>query len=272
MDIRSIRHFLYLRKCEHMFLTVDIGNTNIKIALFKKDRLICNYRLVTDKKGTPKKYKAILKKLFAKQRVQADDIKAMIICSVVPKLTSVLKQALFLLFQKRALILGKDIVAPIKNLYKRPEQVGQDRLANAVAACRKYTHPIIVVDFGTALTFDLISAKGSYLGGIIVPGMDIALAALSKKADLLPKIVLNKPKVFLGRDTVSSMKSGIVYGYSFMVEAILQQLKKSLARKPYVVATGGGVTLINNFCRSIKRIDENLTLEGLRIILENRNC
>jgi type III pantothenate kinase len=251
-----------------MLLAVDIGNTNIKMALFKGERAFSVRRLVTDKKYSANQYARKLKRLF--KSAQVKDTEAIVICSVVPKLTPVLKKALFLVFNKKPLILGRDIIAPIKNLYRKPKQVGQDRLVNALAAVNKYGAPVIVVDFGTALTFDLVSAKGGYLGGIIVPGMELSLQALINKAELLPEIALSKPHTLLGRETVSSMKSGIVYGYGFLVEGILQQLKKRLKTKCQVVATGGEASLMRHYAKSINKIDENLTLEGLKVAFQGR--
>jgi len=248
-----------------MLLAVDIGNTNIKIALFRGKRIFYSWRLVTDKANGSKEYKKLFRRLFAQKKVKYVQIEAIIICSVVPKLTLVFKNMLFTSFKKRPLVLGKNIIAPIKNLYRKPQQVGQDRLANAVAAFNRYGGPVIIVDFGTALTFDLISKKGAYLGGLIVPGMETSLEALIKNADLLPGISLGPPGAPLGRDTVSSMKSGIVYGYGFLVEGVLEQLKKRVKKNSRVIATGGEAPLMQRFCPSIEKIDQNLTLEGLRI-------
>lgn len=248
-----------------MLLAIDIGNTNIKMALFKGKRIVYVWRIATEKNKSYQQYKRSLKKLFYQKKVTGAQIDEAIICSVVPKLTPLLKKVLFSLFKKRPQVLGKDIIAPIKNLYKRPGQVGQDRLANAVAAFRQYGGPVIVVDFGTAVTFDVVSRAGSYLGGIIVPGVELALNALSENADLLPKIKLDEPREFLGRDTVSSIKSGMVYGYSFLVEGIIKNLKQKLGPHPKVIATGGKAPLMFAYCRSINRLCEHLTLEGLRI-------
>lgn len=249
-----------------MLLVVDIGNTNIKMALFKGKRIVHIWRIATEKNKSYKQYKKSLKKLFCQKKVKSTQIDEVIICSVVPKFTTIFKKVLFSLFKKRPQVLGKDIIAPIKNLYKRPGQVGQDRLANAVAAFQKYGGPIIVVDFGTAVTFDVVSRAGSYLGGIIVPGMELAQNALSENADLLPKIKLGRPRAFLGRDTVSSIKSGMVYGYSFLVEGIIQNLKKELGPHLQVIATGGKAPLMFAYCRSINKLCKHLTLEGLRLV------
>ena len=251
-----------------MLLAIDIGNTNTKIAIFRGKKIFRIWRLVTKKACTIKQEQKLLKRFLFQNKSSQSRIDEIIICSVVPKLTSVFEQALFLLFKKRPLILGKNIFVPIKNLYKKPKQVGQDRLVNAVAAVSKYGGPVIVVDFGTAVTFDVISKTGSYLGGVIVPGMEVSLRALIECADLLPKIKLGKPSTVLGRDTVSSMKSGIIFGYSFLVEGILQQLRKKLKKRFKVVATGGAAGLMFRYCKSIQKIDENLTLEGLMLAYE----
>lgn len=249
-----------------MLLAVDIGNTNIKLALFKGNNIFRRWRLATNKEMAFKEYNRRLQSLF--REMETAHVAQIVICSVVPRLSVVFKKALFVIFRKRPLMLGEDIIVPIKNLYSMPGQVGQDRLVNALAAVSKFGAPIIVVDFGTAVTFDLISAKASYLGGIIVPGMEVALRALVNNADLLPKISLNPPKAFLGKETVSSMQSGIVYGYSFLVKGILERLKRQVRPTPRTIATGGKGPLIIQYCNSIDTFDENLTLEGIKMAFQ----
>ncbi|NQT00058.1 MAG: type III pantothenate kinase, partial [Candidatus Omnitrophica bacterium] len=240
-----------------MLLAVDIGNTNIKLALFKGSKIVRVWRITTEKGKSRQQYERLLRKLFA-DHLKAEQV---IVCSVVPKLTTKFSQVLFSIFKARPLVLGRDIIAPIKNLYKRPRQVGQDRLANAVAAFNKYGGPVIIVDFGTALTFDVVSARGSYLGGIIVPGMELSLNALTGNADLLPKVKLVDPGRLLGQDTVSSSTSGMIYGYAFLVEGLLRQLRRKLGAGVKVVATGGRAGLMLGYCKSIRRLSEHLTLE-----------
>ncbi|MBN3038931.1 MAG: type III pantothenate kinase [Candidatus Omnitrophica bacterium] len=249
-----------------MILVIDIGNTNIKLALFSGRRILKHFRLATDKKASAKKYKRRLSSLFARKKIKRSQIKGAIACSVVPRINNVFSNAVFSLCREKPLFLGKDIIAPIKNLYKRPSQVGQDRLANAFGAYNLYGGPVVIVDFGTALTFDLVSEKGEYLGGIIVPGPEIALKALIKNADLLPYLTLTKPVAFLGRETKESIRSGLVYGYSFLVEGILSRLKAQLKRRPKIVATGGAASLMSIYCPSIKDIAPHLTLQGLNEI------
>ena len=192
-----------------------------------------------------------------------------IVSSVVPKATKRLKRVLKDMGAPKPVIIGETLKAPIANRYRVPSQVGQDRLVNAVAACELYGAPAIVVDFGTAVTFDLVSAKREYLGGLIVPGMGIALEALSARAALLPAIKMEPPKELLGRDTVSSMRSGLFYGYGALCDGIVRLLKTKYAKGAKVIATGGHAKQIAPFCRTIKIINPELTLQGLRIISEN---
>jgi len=252
-----------------MLLTLDIGNTNIKIAAFKGKRVLFSQRLSSNKKAHANQCRVALKKIFTQHKIKPSSIQTIIICSVVPRLSSIFSKTLFSLCKRQALLLGKDVIVPIKNRYKKPHQVGQDRLVNALAAVRKYGRPVIVVDFGTALTFDVISRKGEYLGGVIVPGVEIALEALIQQASLLPRVSLVKPAALLGRETSSSMRSGLVYGYSFLVEGILKELKRTLKVRTQAIATGGAASLICRHCPSINKVDQNLTLEGLKIIYEN---
>lgn len=253
-----------------MLLAIDIGNTNIKLAVFKDKKIVRIWRLPSNKQADSREYAGLLRRTFARKGIKPVPVEGIIICSVVPSLTDILTKALYSLLGKNPLVLGKDIIVPMKNLYKKPEQVGQDRLVSALAAYKKYGAPLILVDFGTALTFDVVSGQGEYLGGVIVPGLEVSLNALMQNAALLPKkIQLTKVGKLLGRDTVSSMKSGIVYGYAALVDGIVQQLGKDFKTRPQTIATGGAVNLIAPYCNSIDSIDNNLTLEGILIAYEN---
>ncbi|MFH1245623.1 MAG: type III pantothenate kinase [Candidatus Omnitrophota bacterium] len=253
-----------------MLLAIDIGNTNIKLAVFKDKKILHIWRLDSNKQADTQEYTGLLRRSFTREGIKPAAIKEIVICSVVPGLTDILARALDSLLGKKPLVLGKDIIVPLKNLYKKPEQVGQDRLVSAFAAYKKYGAPLILVDFGTALTFDVVSRQGEYLGGVIVPGIEVSLNALMRNAALLPKkIQLTKIGSLLGRDTVSSMQSGIVYGYAALVDGILQRLRKDFKTRPRVIATGGAVQLIAPYCNLIDSIDTNLTLEGILITYEN---
>lgn len=240
-----------------MLLAIDIGNTNISLGLFRNERLLSRYDIPTKQIS----YLPDFKKIFNKNKI--DDV---IICSVVPKSTIILKKELKKLLDKKPIIIGKDIIVPIKNLYRKPKQVGQDRLVNAYAGAKIYSTPLIVVDFGTAITFDVISKHKEYLGGMILPGLEISLDVLATRTALLPKIKLNKPKEFIGRDTRNSMLSGIVYGFAALTDNLAERIKNRIGKSAKVIGTGGNIQLIGKYCKSIYKIDRDLTLKGLNLI------
>ncbi len=239
-----------------MLLTADIGNTSTAFGIFKGKKLIRSWKVSTGHVVSGKPINL------------PDGIGRAIMSSVVPKATPMVSRAISRRYGTKPLILGKNIKAPIKNLYKKPKQVGQDRLVDAVAVKELYGYPAIVVDFGTAITFDVVSRKGDYLGGLIFPGIETSLNALSEKAALLPKITVVPPKGLIGRDTADSMRSGVFHGIGALCDGVISRLKKKLGPMT-VIATGGHAKLISGFSRSIKYIDPHLTLHGLRIIAEN---
>ncbi len=248
-----------------VLLAIDVGNTSVTLGVFRGRRLIWQGKIPTH--GTS--YTVALRRMV-NSRFRGNDIEAVIISSVVPRATTQLKQALKQMGAPRPVVVGETVKAPIVNRYRIPSQVGQDRLVNAVAACELYGAPAIVVDFGTAVTFDLVSAKREYIGGLIVPGMEIALEALTSRAALLPAIQMKPPKELLGRDTVSSMRSGLFYGYGALCDGIVRLLKTKHAQQAKVIATGGHVGLIAPFCRTVQVVNPQLTLQGLKIIYNNR--
>ncbi len=248
-----------------MLLAIDIGNSNITFGLFKGRKLLKKLNLPTSGIGAGKSSTQKLKRAFARYNIEK-----ILICSVVPKVNRRLVSVLRKLFKIRPLLLGRDIKVPIKNLYKKPKQVGQDRLVNAYAACKLYKAPLIIIDFGTAVTFDVVSKKGAYLGGIIVPGIELALGVLTEKAALLPKIKLKKAAHILGRTTVESMVSGILNGYGAMCDGLVARLRKKFGLKFKVVATGGNAPLVSKYTSSIRKLDENLILKGLNLIFQKK--
>lgn len=243
-----------------MLLAIDIGNTNITFGIFKNNKLIKRFDIPT------RDYS--LKKL--KQRLNEVCINDAIICSVVPKVTGKLGDDLNKLLEKKPIIIGKDIIVPLKNLYRRPKQVGQDRLVNAYAGIKLYGAPLVAVDFGTAITFDVISKNNEYLGGMILPGLEISLSCLAQKTALLPKIKLEKPKEFIGRDTKNSMLSGIVYGFAALTGELVMRIRNKIGKSAKVIGTGGNVNLIGAYCRQGYKIDKNLTLKGLNLIYKRQ--
>jgi len=239
-----------------MLLAVDIGNTNISFGIFRHNKLLKAFIMPT------KDYS--LKGL--KRNLGRLNINEAVLCSVVPKAALLLEKDLVKLLGRRPYVIGKDINVPIKNLYRQPRQVGSDRLVNAYAGVILYGGPLIVVDFGTAVTFDVISGNKSYLGGMILPGLQISLDALSQRAALLPKIRLDKPKEFIGKDTKSSMTSGIVYGFAALTDDLVKKIKKRLGRNTRVIGTGGNIDLIAKYCTQFDKIDKDLTLKGLNFL------
>ncbi len=240
-----------------MLLTVDIGNTSVAFGMFSGKTLVRNWKVPTQEILSGKALK------LPKAKVTRS-----IISSVVPKATPAVKRASAREYGIAPLVLGENIKAPIKNLYKKPRQVGQDRLVNAIAAKELYGCPAIVVDFGTAITFDVVSKKGEYLGGLIFPGIETSLNALSEKAALLPKISVTPPKGLIGRDTADSIKSGVFYGIGSLCDGIISRLDSVKSVRMTVIATGGHALVISKFTKNIRLIDPHLTLQGLRIIAQ----
>lgn len=240
-----------------MLLAIDIGNTNISLGVFRQSRLIKRYTIPTRERH----YSGKLKKIIFQ-----NSITSAIICSVVPDATKILARYLRNLLGKEPYILGKDIRVPIKNLYRKPREVGQDRLVNAYAGLALFGAPLIIVDFGTAITFDIISGKKEYLGGLILPGLNMSLAALAEKTALLPKIKLKSPRELIGRDTKSSILSGAVYGFSALTDNIIKRIKNKFNKSMRVIATGGDINFISRHCRLFDRVDPDLTLKGLNMV------
>lgn len=239
-----------------MLLAIDIGNTNISFGIFKENSIIKTFDILSKQYSFNKIYK----------KIGSFKITDTLICSVVPKLTTVVKKDLAGIFGKRPYIIGKDLRVPIQNCYRNPSQVGQDRLVNAYAGAKLYGLPLVVIDFGTAVTFDVISNTGAYEGGLIFPGIGISIDALNQRTALLPKINLNTPKEFIGKDTVSSMLSGIVYGFAAMTTQLNIELKKRLGKRARIIATGGNARLICKYCSNIDQTDNTLTLKGINLI------
>lgn len=240
-----------------MLLAIDIGNTNISLGLFRNNQLRKRYNFPTKTRI----YFGSLKKIFSKNKINA-----VIICSVVPLATRKITKDLRKLSGQRHYIIGKDIKVPVKNLYRQPKQVGQDRLVNAFAGIKLYGTPLIVVDFGTAITFDAVSRKKEYLGGLILPGLEISLDCLAERAALLPQIKLSPPKEFIGRDTKNSMLSGIVYGFAGLTDCLVEKIKSRIGKDAKVIGTGGNIGLMGKYCQRLDKIDKDLTLKGLNLV------
>lgn len=244
-----------------MLMAIDIGNTNINIGIFKGNRIIRRYSLPTQNNRSNNR----IIKIFKNSKI--DNV---VLCSVVPKMTRCIEKTFKKTLKKAPLVVGKDFVVPIRNLYRKPKEVGQDRLVNAYAGILRYKPPIIVVDFGTAVTFDIISKRGAYLGGMILPGLELSLEALYQKTALLPRIKLTNPKELIGRDTRSSMLSGVVYGLAALTDDLILRIRKKIGQNTKAIGTGGSISLIKNYCKEIDYTDKDLTLKGLNAIYNKK--
>ncbi len=251
-----------------MLLVIDVGNTNIVLGLYRADDLIENWRIATKKGRTVDEYGILVKELLTYSKVDTEKIDDVIISSVVPPLESTLCEMSEKYFSIKPMMVGPGLKSGIPILYENPKEVGADRIVNAVAALNKYGAPLIVVDFGTATTFDLITERGEYGGGVIAPGIGISVDALFQRASKLPRVDFVRPKKVVGRNTVDSIQSGIVFGYVGLVDGIVDRMKKEAGIEAKVVATGGMAGLIAKESVSIDELSENLTLEGLKIIYE----
>jgi len=251
-----------------MLVAFDVGNTTVAIGLFRAAKLVKSWKIRTDRDKTSDEYGAILLNLFQVSDLHPRRIEAAIISSVVPPLTPVIEDLCRDFFHVRALVVGPGLKTGMPILYENPLEVGADRIVAAVAAFDKYGGPTIIVDFGTATTFDAVSAKGEYLGGAIAPGIQIAAEALYLKTARLPRIEIRKPKKAIGRTTVSSMQSGLYFGYIGLVTNTIQEIRKELGKNARVVATGGFGGEITPEVPAIEAYEPDLVLNGLRILYD----
>ncbi|SHJ51297.1 type III pantothenate kinase [Desulfofundulus thermosubterraneus] len=251
-----------------MILVFDVGNTNIVLGVYKGQELLEHWRLSTNPHRTADEYGMLLRDLFQYAGISRRDVKALVISSVVPPLMLALEQMSEKYFGVKPLVVGPGIKTGLAIKYENPREVGADRIVNAVAGYELYGGPLIIVDFGTATTFDAISARGEYLGGAIAPGIGISTEALFARAAKLPRVELVRPPAVIGKNTVSSMQAGIIFGFVGQVDEIVRRMKAELGGDPTVLATGGLAELIARESRTIDRVDPLLTLKGLRLIYE----
>ncbi|MFO7180211.1 MAG: type III pantothenate kinase [Pseudomonadota bacterium] len=251
-----------------MLLAVDIGNTNIVFGLYEGERLVHTFRVSTVRTRTEDEYGVLLLDLLNLRQVSVASIDAAIVASVVPPLTDVMVAAIRHAFSREPLVVGPGLKTGVRILYDNPREIGADRIVNAVAAFERVKGPAIVVDFGTATTFDCISPKGEYLGGVIVPGIQVSLDGLLQSAAKLSRVELAVPERVLGRNTTHALQSGVLIGHAALVDGLLERLEAELGYSSTVIATGGRAGLVAKNARRIGSVDPNLTLEGLRILYE----
>ena len=257
-----------------MLLVLDVGNTNTVLGVFSNPQndemrqLVAHWRVATIKTETVDEYGVLFRNLFAMDTIDPAEITGIVISSVVPPLDSTLRQVCERYFRRKPLFIEPGVKTGMPVHYDNPAEVGADRIVNGVAAFEKYGGPCIVVDFGTATTFDCVSVKGEYLGGVICPGIGISADALFERTARLQRVDIRKPARIIGTNTVGSLQSGLYYGYLSLVDGILELLLDELGRETKVIATGGLGTLFGSGSKYIKTVDDLLTLEGLRIIWE----
>lgn len=251
-----------------MILVIDVGNTNIVLGIYRGKELLYHWRLSTNRSATVDEYGMNIHSLFSYAGLKMEEVEGVIISSVVPPLMRTLEQLCLKYVRKNPLVVGPGVKTGLNIRYENPREVGADRIVNSVAGIEKYGVPLIVVDFGTATTFDYVDPSGSYLGGAIVPGIGISTEALYQRAAKLPRIELAKPKSVIGRNPVTSMQAGIIFGYAGQVDGIVNRIKSEFGVTPRVVATGGLAELIAAESETIEEVDPLLTLEGLRLIYE----
>jgi type III pantothenate kinase len=261
-----------------MLLTLDVGNTNTVLGLYKpgSEELVTHWRISTLRTQTADEYGVLFLNLFTMRKVDPAEVTAIIISSVVPPLDSTLRQVCERYFNLKAMFVEPGIKSGMPILVDNPAEVGADRLVNSVAAFARFGGPCIVVDFGTATTFDYISAKGEYMGGVITPGLAISAEALYARAAKLSRVDVKKPAKVVGTNTVTCIQSGLYYGYIGLVDGILEKMLQEThapdSPAPSIVATGGLARLIAGDSRYIEIIDDMLTLNGLRMIYERNRA
>jgi type III pantothenate kinase len=258
-----------------MLLAIDVGNTNIVLGLFDGQRLVYSWRLLTLRERTADEVGLLVSAMFAHEHLDLRSVTGIVIASVVPPLTPIVESMARRYFGQTALVVDPMTNAGMPILYRNPSEVGADRIANSLAAYEQYGRsagePLIVADLGTATTFDAVTARGEYLGGVICPGPQIAAEALFQRAARLPRVDVRKPPTVIGQSTVGAIESGLFYGYLGMIEGLITRMRVELGGRPLCIATGGLAPLIAPETTFIEQVDADLTLHGLRLVWQRNH-
>jgi type III pantothenate kinase len=258
----------YRQEMRTMLLAIDVGNTTVALGVFSGKKLVQDWKVRSEREKTSDEYGIMLLELLRASRLEPAAVKGVIISSVVPPLTPAFQSLSQDLFGLKALVVGPGLRTGMPILYETPLEVGADRVVASVAAYEKYGGPCIILDFGTATTFDAVTEKGEYLGGAIAPGVQISAEALYLKTAKLPRIEIVKPKKAIGRTTVASMQSGLYFGYIGLINNIIAEIKKELGEKAKIVVTGGFAARVGPEIKAVHHHEPHLVLEGLRIVYE----
>ena len=251
-----------------MLLVFDIGNSNIVLGTYEGKKLLRHWRISTDRQKTGDEYGMLINNLFRFQGIRMSDVTAIIISSVVPPLVVPLAKMCERYFRLRPLIVGPGIKTGIKLKYENPREIGADRIVNSVGAYEQFGGPLIVVDIGTATTFDIVAENGDYLGGVIAPGIGISSEALFQRAAQLPRVALVTPRTIICRNTVTAMQAGVIFGFVGQIDEIVRRIKAEMREDMRVIATGGLAKMISRESKTIDKVDNFLTLTGLRVLYE----
>ena len=251
-----------------MLLVFDIGNSNIVLGTYEGKKLLRHWRISTDRQKTGDEYGMLINNLFRFQGIRMSDVTAIIISSVVPPLVVPLAKMCERYFRLRPLIVGPGIKTGIKLKYENPREIGADRIVNSVGAYEQFGGPLIVVDIGTATTFDIVAENGDYLGGVIAPGIGISSEALFQRAAQLPRVALVTPRTIICRNTVNAMQAGVIFGFVGQIDEIVRRIKAEMKQDMRVIATGGMAKMICRESKTIDKVDNFLTLTGLRVLYE----